>query len=466
MRTRTMLVMASLLLSSGCAFKPYDDRIYQGVPLAQPSQDADGRLTYGDGTLYRGDTRNGAPHGNGEFIFPNRDRYQGQVDNGLLNGTGTLSYHDGKRYEGQFAADMPRGKGKLTLANGDTQTGEFTGLHRVVGELHTAKGTYQGTFTNGQIDGDIFFTPRNSKLDRFQKWHQGQLVFDAPGPKALAAAQKRCKLITAEWIYVSGPCSNGLANGQGEAITPDYQQQAKGLFRQGDLVEGEYTNQNGTVVTGQLKKFQPHGKAQYFAGGKKIYDGGFFEGQRHGSGICLDNKTPERCEYHLNQRVDAGYLGKQLKQDVDNLQQNYTASIERIRNNTRSAEQEWRDDYRRKMKYIEDEIDSAEAGAMGKSMVMGTLYNASGNQAQAQAFIEQQAAELEDRKDELARLERDFNSEQRDAKARFAREQERKLSDLKTTHEREMQATINKHIQQCQNLPGRKWDSTRNLCVR
>lgn len=461
MRTTTMLAVACLLLSSGCAFQPYNDSIYQGVPLGQPKQNSDGSLQYADGTTYRGQTRNGMPHGSGEFIMANQDRYQGDVDAGLMQGKGVLLFKDGRRYEGTFRADQPSGTGTLTLPNGDVYSGAFAGLDNMIGTKRTAKGTYEGKFVQGKLHGDAHYQPHNSQQDRFQRWHNGSLTFDAPGPKAIAAAQKNCKLQSPQWFHIGKQC-----DGPGEAMTTDYQQHAKGIFRNGDLVSGEISNQNGVTIKGQFKQFQPHGKAQYLVNNQKQYDGEFSDGQRHGSGICLENKAPERCEYHLGNRVDTGYLSKQLKQEIDALQSDYNASIEKIREQTRNAETEWAQDYRRQMDYIRDEIDSAEAGAFGKSMLMGTMHNMAGNQAQAEAFIQQQADELRERKDELARMERDFNREQRDAKARFAREQAEELSNLKTRHERNLQSAIAKYSEQCQRVPDRRWDSSKHLCVR
>ncbi len=461
MMGKNALILAAGLLLGGCSLVPYNASIYKGINMAEPTRDDEGRLVYSGGLSYLGDLEQGRPHGQGELKFANGDIYQGGFENGLASGQGQMRYADGRVYSGQFQYDAPRGEGQLTLANGDIQRGVFANLSSFKGEWVTTKGSLTGEFSGGVRDGELLFQPAGSKVDRFQIWENDQLLYDAPGPKAFAAGQKRCRTVHKDWAIVSKSC-----NGKGEAVHKSFLTVAKGRFSNGDLVSGTIESRGGLKYEGAMRRFAPHGKAQHFQNGKKLYDGGFASGQRHGGGICLEGGKPERCEYVKGQRADSGYLSRLFRKDMDELQSDYDQSLARIKEQTRDKQREWREDYQRKMRHIEKQIDRAEQAAVAKSMALGTIQIMGGDEAGARAYIEEQGRIARERKAELRQMERNFNREQAEAKKRFAKWQQEKVDNLSSEHQAKVKSLVDKHRSRCLSFPARSWQRSKNLCAK
>lgn len=151
--------------------------------------------------------------------------YVGDVKNGRPHGTGTLTYKasDGlgrQRYEGEFEEGKRVGEGTLKMLNGD----EYSGLW--VNDLLNGRGThneaggkrYVGAFVNGQKHG------------------QGLLKF--PGGESY-----------------SGAFANGWANGQGTCNL--IHSRKVGIFKDGELWDGEWIGAEGTSLYKHGKLFTP-----------------------------------------------------------------------------------------------------------------------------------------------------------------------------------------------------------------
>ncbi len=76
---------------------------------------------------YRGDFKDGLPHGTGTWSYPEGGEYSGQWKNGLFHGQGTYTWPDGKRYEGQWKEGFPHGEGTMYLNDGKKRSGTWSG---------------------------------------------------------------------------------------------------------------------------------------------------------------------------------------------------------------------------------------------------------------------------------------------------------------------------------------------------
>lgn len=97
-----------------------------------------------------------------------------------------------------------------------------------------------------------------------------------------------CALQEPDWYWMTGDCPDGIAQGEGHALQVD------GNEYKGQVVDGHFSK-------GQLKQ-----------DGRIVYDGSFFEGMRHGEGVCLYESSYEPCRYYRNDRIDDVYVQRQL----------------------------------------------------------------------------------------------------------------------------------------------------------
>ncbi|MDB2544984.1 hypothetical protein N9X42_00085 [Candidatus Pelagibacter bacterium] len=82
-------------------------------------------LNYPDGGIYKGEFKDGVPHGTGTLKFPDGNSYIGQFKDGIINGQGTFMLKDGSNYFGEHKDGKPNGHGTLTLSNGEKRVGKF-----------------------------------------------------------------------------------------------------------------------------------------------------------------------------------------------------------------------------------------------------------------------------------------------------------------------------------------------------
>ena len=82
-------------------------------------------LNYPDGGIYKGEFKDGVPHGTGTLKFPDGGSYIGQFKDGIINGQGTFMFKDGGNYFGEHKNGRPHGHGTLTLSDGEKRVGKF-----------------------------------------------------------------------------------------------------------------------------------------------------------------------------------------------------------------------------------------------------------------------------------------------------------------------------------------------------
>ena len=104
-------------------FRTMDDLI-----RITPDQLAELTIELSRHTPYRvdeGNWENDAMSGLGKLTFANGTFYKGHFVNGVMSGSGTLRQTDGSVYKGKFSNNAMSGFGKMTYANGDVYVGHW-----------------------------------------------------------------------------------------------------------------------------------------------------------------------------------------------------------------------------------------------------------------------------------------------------------------------------------------------------
>ncbi|MCH8140375.1 MAG: hypothetical protein IH908_02135, partial [Proteobacteria bacterium] len=145
---------------------------------------------------------------------------------------------DGRSFLGTFTTGAKSGVGVFQWPNGNRYTGGFSADERSgLGIFYWRDGTiYQGQFANNRMQGyGVKRQPDGTK--ELQHWHEGALVLARP-----LVEEQRCKLAVQErdWMFDGPECVNGLAHGQGLAVSLDGELViVDGQFVLGKLVRGE-----------------------------------------------------------------------------------------------------------------------------------------------------------------------------------------------------------------------------------
>ena len=182
-----------------------------------------GTISYPDGSLYQGQTKNGLFHGKGRMTHANGDIYQGHWKNGKANGFGVYIDKSGSMYEGNWFDDQYHGKG--------TETWNFGAIK------------YTGDFVEGQKTG-------HGRFEFGGNWYEGDFVdgqFHGHGKYFFAESQK---------VY-EGEFNENNITGKGVMTWPD-QSRYEGEFVNGKM-EGK-----GTKHEGLWKNDVQHGPGLFF----------------------------------------------------------------------------------------------------------------------------------------------------------------------------------------------------------
>ena len=96
----------------------------------------------GDGGKYRGQCKDGMPHGEGRVDYYNGDTYSGLFGNGQKNGQGTYQWKStGVRYQGEWLNDERNGQGTTIWPNGYKFIGVVRNDVEWNGDLYRNDGT-------------------------------------------------------------------------------------------------------------------------------------------------------------------------------------------------------------------------------------------------------------------------------------------------------------------------------------
>lgn len=119
-------------------------------------------ITFPDGSIYTGETKNGHPHGKGTLQYASldkkqRQKYEGEFSSGLPHGKGTMIWVVGDKYVGEWKNGKMHGNGKHTSAAGKTYEGAYKNNEPngpgIMKWPHQA-GTFEraeGTFNAGEL---------------------------------------------------------------------------------------------------------------------------------------------------------------------------------------------------------------------------------------------------------------------------------------------------------------------------
>jgi len=162
-----------------------------------------GKQTYPDGIMYKGEWKDGKKHGQGTYTQPDGSKYVGEWNKGKRNGYGTFTSADGSKYVGKFRKGKRNGHGTFTSAGGSKYVGEWNnGKRNGHGTFTSPDGSkYVGKFRKGKRNGQGIFTwSDGGKYEG--EWKNG--VFHGLGTVTLPDGEK----------YV-GDWKNNKKHGQG-----------------------------------------------------------------------------------------------------------------------------------------------------------------------------------------------------------------------------------------------------------
>lgn len=113
-----------------------------------------GTYRYSDGTTYRGEWKNGEPHGKGRAEYLSRGVYQGEWRDGKPHGQGSHKYSDGGIYTGEFLDGDKHGQGTYRYPNGSVYTGdwEYNNMHGRGSYKYPNGDVYNGKWKNDKRD--------------------------------------------------------------------------------------------------------------------------------------------------------------------------------------------------------------------------------------------------------------------------------------------------------------------------
>lgn len=225
-----------------------------------------GKMTWIDGESYEGQWHNEVKHGLGKYSWPTDKTYEGQWANGCMEGNGILYY--GKRsdlpgrysYEGQFSDDMPQGNGVIMFEDGRKYEGAIVGnTMRGPGIITYPVGdiysSYEGDFSNDNFEGRGFLKYEDGRqYDGF--WLCGQKHGEGKFTYAKDDSKKRV--------------------------------QFDGVFYKDRIWQGCMTYSDNCSYDGKWRIDIPHGKglATFVT---TAYDGTWYAGLPHGNGRYFYN---------------------------------------------------------------------------------------------------------------------------------------------------------------------------------
>ncbi|KEP61083.1 UNVERIFIED_CONTAM: MORN repeat-containing protein [Hammondia hammondi] len=155
---------------------------------------------------------------------------------GVYTGLASVQYTNGDSFEGEFVNGRKEGRGVYTYRNGDKFQGEYknnkrTGLGRTD---YSAGGFYHGNYENGRRSGE-----------GTRRYANGDIYY--------------------------GQWKDGRHDGYGTYIFNTTKYKFVGQWRAGQLLEGSWRWQNGTVYEGTFEMNKPCGEGTWsFANGTRV----------------------------------------------------------------------------------------------------------------------------------------------------------------------------------------------------
>ena len=286
-----------------------------------------------NGQIYRGQVNDkGRPDGKGKIIFDDADYVECEFEDGERISTGKIYYNNRSEiitpknneisttkmvlnnwiYIGQVKQGMPHGTGKIIFEDGTSLEGEFL----------DGKPTNKVLCYNAKGEAD--YTSRTTEPDEVCE----------------------TKLVVNGWIYV-GQVKNGEPYGEGAYYAMDGKMWCQ-VSKEGEPEEQQLVTEffddngevmqpnsmvffdNGLIYKGETKQqeqtaaYVPDGKGElYDATGKKVYEGSFSNGKKHGKGrIYRQDGSIQLVEFEEGQQLQQ-YDNKVVTNAVFKSQQEY-----------------------------------------------------------------------------------------------------------------------------------------------
>jgi len=116
----------------------------------------------GDGCQYRGEWKDGRPHGIGEFIDPKlNESYCGEWRGGWRQGFGIAKFQNGDKYEGEWFKGKFHDRGNYFYSTGDCFAGTWADGVKVEGTFYFRDGREsRRTYSNGRLMSTQDYDPK------------------------------------------------------------------------------------------------------------------------------------------------------------------------------------------------------------------------------------------------------------------------------------------------------------------
>lgn len=189
---------------------------------------------------YEGQWQDGEFHGKGILVRSNGDQYEGDWKNGLFHGKGVFTNNDGSRtYQGEWQFGYQHGQGEMRIMSDGKHSGSSLVVHRCEGEkgsFHVGAGEYITEYKGEYVCG---FPHGKGSIEKRSSTGYGNLKYTGwfisgyyHGEGCLSSRTTFC-----EGTWISGSLVKGTYTYSRDY---DYENYEEGVFRDGDLWEGEY----------------------------------------------------------------------------------------------------------------------------------------------------------------------------------------------------------------------------------
>lgn len=259
--------------------------------------DREAEHVFSEEATYRGQWRDGKPHGIGTMEYKGIATYNGGWIAGLKQGQGSMAWMSGNTYDGAWMAGLPHGEGAFAWPNRDSYVGSFIeGLKSGHGTFKWASGaTYVGDWVKDRPGG-------NGTYDSATEFYEGSWLEGFFHGGGNFREKLTGRTYTGAWV-------NGLREGSGTCRYADgseYQGMWKRNRRDG---KGTLTTRLGKGVetyTGDWVEDRRNGTGTLTTADGAVYEGLFKDDSRHGKGKLkfADNDSGIRLRYEGEFELD------------------------------------------------------------------------------------------------------------------------------------------------------------------
>lgn len=130
----------------------------------------------GGGRKYKGEMKNGKPHGIGKEIWPDGSSYEGMYNSGMRTGEGVFIWADKSFYTGKFVDNEMQGYGIFEWSNGNKYEGMWnkSKMHGDGTYTWNNGNRYIGSYFEGLKNGEGTFVYHDGRIVK-GKWNKGHI---------------------------------------------------------------------------------------------------------------------------------------------------------------------------------------------------------------------------------------------------------------------------------------------------